>query len=96
MVLKHNLNGQTFYSFYAHLSRRNVSKGASVGKGATIGTVGNTGSASGGKHLHFAMMNSLWAGSYYGYATYFSGNKTNYSGVTYYNPVYVINNSRLP
>lgn len=96
VVLKHNLNGQTFYSFYAHLSRRNVSKGASVGKGATIGNVGNTGSASGGKHLHFAMMNSLWAGSYYGYATYFSGNKTNYSGVTYYNPVYVINNSRLP
>lgn len=36
------------------------------------------------------------SGSYYGYATYFTGNKTKYSGVTYYNPVYVIQNNRLP
>ncbi len=96
VVLQHNLNGQTVYSFYAHMNRRNVSAGATVSKGSVIGTVGNTGSASGGKHLHFAMMNTLWSGSYYGYATYFSGNKVNYGGVTYYNPVYVINNGRLP
>ncbi len=96
VVLQHNLNGQTIYSFYAHLSRRNVSTGAMVNKGATIGIVGNTGSASGGKHLHFAMMDRLWSGSYYGYATYFTGNRVNYGNVTYYNPVYVVNNGRLP
>lgn len=96
VVLKHNLSGQTVYSFYAHLASRAVSQSQTVSKGTVIGTVGSTGSASYGKHLHFAMMNTLWNGNYYGYATYFTGNKTTYAGVTYYNPVYVIENHRLP
>lgn len=96
VVLKHTISGRTVYSFYAHLASYTVHNGKNVAKGAKIGMVGNTGSASRGKHLHFAMMNTLWNGSYYGYATYFTGNKTTYSRVTYYNPVYVIQNNRLP
>ena len=96
VIIKHTLNGKTFYSFYAHLASRKVTKGANVSKGQIIGIVGNTGSSSRGKHLHFAMMNTLWSGSYYGYAYYFTGNKTTFSNVTYYNPLYVINNNKLP
>lgn len=96
IVIQHTLSGKTVYSFYAHLARSTVSAGTQVGKGQQIGIVGNTGSASAGKHLHFAMMNTLWNGSYYGYSTYFTGNAVNYQGVTYYNPVYVIQNGRLP
>jgi len=96
VVLKHTISGKTVYSFYAHLASYNVRNGATVAKGSKIGVVGNTGSASRGKHLHFAMMDVLWNGSYYGYATYFTGNKISFRGVTYYNPVYVIQNNRLP
>lgn len=96
VVLKHTISGQTIYSFYAHLSSYTVRNGSVVAKGSKIGTVGNTGTSSRGKHLHFAMMNRLWSGSYYGYATRFTGNKTQYAGVTYYNPVYVVQNNRLP
>lgn len=96
VVLQHDINGKKVYSFYAHLKKINTSKGAKISMGATIGQVGNTGSSSAGKHLHFAMMDTLWSGSYYGYATYFTGDKVSYKGVTYYNPRYIINNGRLP
>lgn len=97
VILRHTISGKTVYSFYAHLASYNVKTGQTVSKGNKIGVVGNTGTASRGKHLHFAMMNTLWSsGAYYGYSTYFSGNKVTYSGVTYYNPVYVIQNNRLP
>lgn len=97
VILKHNISGKNVYSFYAHLGSYNVRNGAAVAKGTRIGTVGNTGSSSRGKHLHFAMMDTLWSnGAYYGYATWFSGDKVSYGGVTYYNPVYVIQNNRLP
>lgn len=96
IVIQHNISGSTVYSFYAHLKTRSVAAGTKVEKGQQIGIVGNTGSSSAGKHLHFAMMNTLWNGSYYGYSTYFTGNAVNYQGVTYYNPVYIIQNGRLP
>lgn len=96
IVIKHNVSGKTIYSFYAHLASRNVSGGTTVSKGQKIGVVGNTGSSSRAKHLHFAMMDTLWSGSYYGYSTYFTGNSRTYNGVTYYNPIYVINNGKLP
>lgn len=96
VVIQHSISGKTIYSFYAHLSSRSVSQGTSVSKGQKIGVVGNTGSSSRGKHLHFAMMDTLWNGSYYGYSTYFTGNKVYYQGVTYYNPIYIVQNGRLP
>lgn len=96
VVIKHQLSGKTIYSFYAHMDSRCVSEGMAVSKGQKIGIVGNTGSSSRGKHLHFAMMDTLWNGSYYGYSTYFSGNSRNYREVTYYNPMYVIQNGNIP
>lgn len=95
VVIQHNLNGKTIYSFYAHLASRTVSRGTSVSKGQKIGVVGNTGNSR-GKHLHFAITDTLWNGSYYGYSTYFTGDSRTYGGVTYYNPIYVINNGKLP
>ena len=96
VVLKHNISGKPVYSFYAHLSKYTVSSGKSVSKGTKIGVIGNTGSEQTGTHLHFAITNTLWSGSYYGYATKFSGDKTTYAGVTYYNPHYVIKYNKLP
>lgn len=98
VVLKHTISGKTVYSFYAHLnsSSNSLRKGQMVTKGTKIGVVGNTGNSR-GKHLHFAIVDKLWTdGRYYGYATYFSGNKVRYGGVTYYNPYYVVRNNKLP
>lgn len=98
VTIKHTINGKTVYSFYAHLKSTAVKAGATVKAGTKIGVVGNTGSGAGSSvHLHFAIIDSLSkGGGYYGYATKFSGNKTTYSGRTYYNPVYVIENGKLP
>ena len=100
IILQHTISGKTVYSFYAHLSSLNVSKGQTVRKGTQIAVAGGSGNNSNsayGTHLHFAIVDTLWtSGGYYGYATWFSGNKVKYDGVTYYNPVYVINNNRLP
>lgn len=97
VVIRHTISGKTVYSFYAHLRSYSVSKGKNVSKGSKIGVFGNTGSASAGAHLHFAITNVLYSGGgYYGYVSYVSGNKCSYGGATYYNPAYVIQNNRLP
>ena len=99
IVIEHNINGKKCYSFYAHLKSLVVSRG-SVKSGQQIAIAG--GSANGkdnyfGTHLHFAVVDSLWsAGNYYGYAYQFSGNKTTFNNVTYYNPMYVLQNKTLP
>lgn len=97
ITLKHTISGKTIYSFYAHLSSINVSKGASVSKGQKIGVIGNTGSSSTGTHLHFAFTTQCSAGTW-GYGTTFnnSANIATYSGYTFYNPSYVIANGKLP
>ncbi|MEP7300583.1 MAG: M23 family metallopeptidase [Caldimonas sp.] len=48
----HIKHGKDLSTVYAHLSRVDVAKGAKVGQGDTIGTVGQTGWAT-GPHLHF-------------------------------------------
>ena len=99
VILRHSLSGKTIYSFYCHLSGGSitVSKGKNVSKGQKIAVFGNTGSASRGRHLHFAITNALYSGGgYYGYGTEKSGNRVSYSGVVYYNPTYVVNYGRLP
>ena len=100
IIIQHSISGKTVYSFYAHLASVNVSKGQAVSCGTKIATAGGSGYNSNsyyGRHLHFAIVDTLMSnGNYYGYATYFTGNKVKYGGITFYNPVYVINNDRLP
>lgn len=95
VIIKHTLSGKTVYSFYAHLSSITRTSGF-VSKGQQVGVMGNTGSASAGAHLHFAVVDKLWNGSYYGYVPSFNGDKTRYSNVTYYNPHYIVKNDKLP
>lgn len=96
VVIQHVVSGTTVYSFYAHLASYSVYSG-SVVEGQQIGIAGNTGSSSAGVHLHFAVANTLNSyGGYYGYVTYFTGNKVTYSGTTFYNPNYLVNYDSLP
>ena len=102
IVIQHNLNGKTVYSFYAHLSRVDVTKEKNVSKGMLIGVYGGSGDNREDyykTHLHFAIMDTLWeSGGYWGYAyqSDFTGNTAKYDGVTYYNPQYIIANGCLP
>ena len=98
LVIRHTLaDGSAVYSFYAHLASRDVGTGQSVSAGERIGVAGSTGSSARAVHLHFALVNTLWSnGGYYGYAYRFSGDSVSFGGVIYYNPVYVIQNGRLP
>ena len=99
IVIKHNIGGQIFYSFYAHLASINVSNGQHVSAGDRIAVAGGSGSGNDHlykTHLHFAIVDTLKPGSYYGYATKFSGNSVRFGDVTFYNPRYVLQNGRLP
>lgn len=59
VIINHN-NG--YYTYYGHMSKRNVKKGQVVARGSVIGLVGDTGWAT-GPHVHF----SIWIGyPYYG------------------------------
>lgn len=52
VILDH---GQGVFTLYSHMSQINVTKGAKVEKGATLGLTGTTGLA-GGDHLHFSVL----------------------------------------
>ena len=63
IIIKHNIDGQTLYSCYAHLSKRDVSDGDKVIKGQKIGLSGGKKGQSGsgnssGAHLHFEIRKS--------------------------------------
>jgi murein DD-endopeptidase MepM/ murein hydrolase activator NlpD len=96
VVIQHTIDQKTVYSFYAHLSTISVSVNNNVTKGQKIGVWGSTGTSAVGTHLHFAIVSSLCEGNYVGYATSFSGDKTTYDSITFYNPVYVIEKGKLP
>ncbi len=52
MINHGTLNGKTYITLYAHMSKVGTSVGARVNKGQSIGNVGSTGRSS-GPHLHF-------------------------------------------
>lgn len=63
---KHPKTKNVFYSVYAHLDRRRVSKGQSVKSGQIIGAVGKANTPANGwwdeEHLHFGIYVGLWLG----------------------------------
>lgn len=97
VILSHNFNGKTVYTLYSHLSSYSAcpSVGSSVSKGAKIGVMGNTG-RSFGTHLHFAIFSGTYYSDPLGYVKKSGSNKINDNGTIFYNPVYVINNGKLP
>lgn len=71
MILEHELDGKTIYSFYGHLATYT------------------------GVHLHFAVLGD-YCKSPVGRANDFTGDKTVWDNVTFYNLKYIIENGKLP
>lgn len=69
IVIHHNINGKTYSSTYAHMSRTVVKKGDIVTKDTIIGYMGSTGSAT-GPHLHLGISTGLRFTDYTGSAAY--------------------------
>lgn len=61
VMIKHDINGQTFETNYAHLkSGAKVKVGQKVKQGETIAYMGTTGSST-AQHLHFEIHKGRWA-----------------------------------
>ena len=69
VTIHHNINGTTYSSNYAHMSRITARKGDIVTKDTVIGYMGSTGSAT-GPHLHLAICTGLRFTDYTGYNAY--------------------------
>ncbi|MGC6767452.1 murein hydrolase activator EnvC family protein [Enterococcus sp. LJL51] len=54
-------HGDSYYSYYAHLSSYTVSQGQTVTLGQQVGFMGTTGNST-GVHLHFAIATGIWSG----------------------------------
>ncbi|ADU31722.1 murein hydrolase activator EnvC family protein [Evansella cellulosilytica] len=62
VMIRHNINGQTITTLYAHLENRAVNTGDTVSRGQFLGNMGNTG-RSFGPHLHFEVHEGDWNAS---------------------------------
>jgi murein DD-endopeptidase MepM/ murein hydrolase activator NlpD len=60
VIIQHNMKGTIFQTLYAHMQNRAVSDNQTVKQGQYIGTMGGTGSAAQGVHLHFEMHSPSW------------------------------------
>lgn len=69
VTIHHNINGKSYSSSYAHMSRVMVKKGDIVTKDTIIGYMGATGSAT-GYHLHFSISTGLRFTEYTGLSAY--------------------------
>ena len=69
LTIHHRINGTTYSSSYAHMSRIVVKKGDVVTKDTVVGYMGSTGSAT-GPHLHLAISTGLRFTDYTGYNAY--------------------------
>ena len=69
VVIHHNINGQSWSSTYAHMSRITARKGDIVTKDTVIGYMGSTGSAT-GPHLHLGISTGLRFTDYTGTSAY--------------------------
>ena len=69
ITIHHNINGKSYSSSYAHLSKVLVKKGEIVTKDTIIGYMGATGSAT-GYHLHFSISTGLRFTEYTGLSAY--------------------------
>ena len=97
VILQHKMNGKTVYSLYSHLSSYKVcpAVGKAVTAGQMIGIMGTTGNST-GVHLHFGVFTGTYRKDPLGYTKSSSVTKVTKDGTTYYNPIYVVKNNKLP
>jgi len=69
LSIHHNINGKSYTSSYAHMSRIIVKKGDVVTKDTILGYMGSTGNVT-GPHLHLAISTGLRYTEYTGYSAY--------------------------
>lgn len=87
IIIKHSEDGETFYSAYAHLTKRLVEVGDKVNKGENIAKSGGGqgvtegGGLSTGPHLHFEIRKSL-NGDWVNPETYLNNSEIHISDLT--------------
>lgn len=94
VVIKHNIDGKTYYTSYAHMIKDSIpeklmKRGAVVKQGEVIGKVGSSGNST-GPHLHFSIASnsSWWYGNVNNTPTDKRHNITSSKGISYiYKPL---------